>query len=105
MVRLPPPLDQIRPLLQQAFGSRLRSVVLYGSRARGDHRPDSDVDLMVVLDGTFSLRYDLERTVDALYPLQLESDLLIHPMPVDARDFDAQAFAIFREVRREGVPL
>lgn len=60
---------------------------------------------MVVLDGPFSLRSDLERTIDALYGLQLESDLLIHPMPVDARDYEAQEFAIFREVRREGIPL
>lgn len=105
MVRLPPPLDDIRPRLERAFGSRLKGVILYGSRARGDHRADSDVDLMVLLDGNFSLKSDLERTIDALYPLQLESEILIHPMPVPVRDYEAQEFAIFREVRREGLML
>ena len=28
------------------------TVILFGSRARGDHRPDSDVDLLVVRDDT-----------------------------------------------------
>lgn len=105
MVRLPPPLDQIKPRLELAFGPRLRDVILFGSRARGDHRLDSDVDLMVVLEGQFTLHRDLEHTVDALYPVQLESDLLIHPVPVDVRDFEAQEYAIFREVRREGISL
>jgi predicted nucleotidyltransferase len=105
MVRLPPPLDQIRPRLEREFGSRLHDVILYGSRARDDHRPDSDVDVMVVLDGPFRLHLDLERTVEALYPLQLESDLLIHAMPVPRADFDAQEFAIYRDVQREGQRL
>jgi hypothetical protein len=29
---------------------RPRRVILFGSRARGDHRPDSDIDLLVVVD-------------------------------------------------------
>ncbi|MYE55412.1 MAG: HEPN domain-containing protein [Chloroflexi bacterium] len=42
----------------------LDSVILFGSRARGDHRPDSDIDLMLVHDGTFS-RDDYEKAGDA----------------------------------------
>ncbi len=36
--------------LKRAFGDRLDAVVLYGSRARGDFRPDSDWDLLVVVE-------------------------------------------------------
>lgn len=44
-------LFEAKERLQETYGDRLRYVVLYGSRARGDARPDSDVDLLVVLKG------------------------------------------------------
>jgi predicted nucleotidyltransferase len=44
-------LDRAISMLRQQFGERLRSVWLYGSRARGEPlHPESDVDLLVVLD-------------------------------------------------------
>jgi len=38
------------PALYDALGDRLRSVVLFGSRARGDHHPESDWDLLVIAE-------------------------------------------------------
>ena len=44
-------LERLVPALQGEFGPRLRSVWLYGSRARGETpHPESDVDVLVVLD-------------------------------------------------------
>ena len=40
-------LKEIKVRLSAAYGERLRGVVLYGSQARGDARPDSDVDILV----------------------------------------------------------
>lgn len=36
-------------LLREALGQRLQSAAVFGSRARGDGRPDSDLDLLIVL--------------------------------------------------------
>ena len=41
--------DEYARMLHDRLGDELLRVSLYGSRARGDHRPDSDFDLMVVL--------------------------------------------------------
>jgi len=43
--------ERLVELMRDAFGERLRSVWLYGSRARGERpRPDSDVDLLAIAD-------------------------------------------------------
>ena len=44
-------LAAIKTPLAEAFGERLKGVVLYGSEARGDSEPDSDIDVLVLLKG------------------------------------------------------
>ena len=44
-------LDRYVAHLGQRFGDRLVSIVLFGSRARGQAQPESDVDLLVVIRG------------------------------------------------------
>lgn len=64
---LEPPIEEIARKIVEAF--RPRRIVMFGSRARGDTGPDSDLDLMVemetqdppaqrarVIDGLFGLR-------------------------------------------------
>lgn len=36
--------------IQKIYGNYLRMIILYGSYARGDFEPDSDVDIMILLD-------------------------------------------------------
>jgi len=43
-------LDELKERLSAAYGERLHAVVLFGSEARGDARPDSDIDVLVVLE-------------------------------------------------------
>lgn len=38
----------LKDLILQSDGDRIRRIILFGSRARGDARPDSDFDLLVV---------------------------------------------------------
>lgn len=105
MVDIPPALRSVRACLAAAFGRRLRGVVLYGSRARGDHRPDSDYDVLVVLTGPIALERDVPATVEALYPIQLQLDVPLHASPVDVEAYDAGEQDFFRRVRREGIEL
>ena len=96
---------EVRPRLEAAFGRRFRGVLLYGSRARADAAPDSDLDLLVLLDGPIDVARDVGTITDALYPLQLKLDYCIHASPADFRDFEAQEFSLYRNVKREGVPV
>ena len=96
-------LRQVKSRLQEAFGERLRGVVLYGSEARGTAEPDSDIDLLVLLTGPLPFGNDLRTCVDVLYPLVLELDRPIHATPTDVAEYDAQDFLLYREARQEGI--
>jgi hypothetical protein len=45
-----PILIRFRQALTGAYGGKLERVVLFGPRARGDSRPDSDYDIAVLID-------------------------------------------------------
>lgn len=58
-------------------------VIIYGSRARGTHRPDSDVDVAVLLRGKhqrfLSAKLDL---ADTAFDVLLDTGVLISPLPI-----------------------
>ncbi len=97
-------LKRIKDNLAEVYGSRLKGVVLYGSQARGEAEPDSDIDLLVILDGGVNLWEDISKIVHAVYPLQLEVMRPIHALPVDAADYEAGEYALYRNAKREGIP-
>lgn len=98
-------LNRIKNCLLDAHGDRLQGVVLYGSEARGDAEPDSDIDLLVLLEGPIKLWRDIQTNVYALYDLQLELGRPIHAMPVDMEVFSAGEYALYRNAKKEGVLL
>ena len=62
--------------LSEYYGARLKGVILYGSAARGDAVPASDIDLLVLLSPPLDHFAELRKIVDLLYPIQLESEQL-----------------------------
>ena len=98
-------LAAIKARLEQAYGDRLRGVVLYGSSARGEVTDMSDLDILVLLDGPVLLGTELRRIIDVLYDVQLQSDRPIHALPVDANAYEAGEFGLYRNAKHEGVFL
>ena len=41
-------IDQYVEEIKRIYGSHVKQIILYGSYARGDFRPDSDVDIMIL---------------------------------------------------------
>ena len=96
-------LKQVKSLLQEAFGERLRGVILYGSEARGQAEPDSDIDFLVLLEGPVNHQSDSWTCIRSLYDLVLELERPIHAKPVDIRDYEAQEYPLYQNAKHEGV--
>ena len=98
-------LQKCRVLLQALYGARLHGVVLYGSCARGTEESESDIDLMVLLEGPVDGAQEIRRIWEVLYPLQLGSDRLLSVVPVDVTLYNRGEYALYRQAKVEGVPL
>ena len=52
--------------VSKVYGEYLKSVILYGSYARGDFGPDSDIDLMILLDMTDRVIRDYRQNITGI---------------------------------------
>ncbi len=97
--------QQMKRSLLSAFGSRFRGVILYGSEARGEAHTDSDIDLLVLLQGPVDEQADGWACIRAVYPAVQELQRPIHPVPTDVAAYDNAVFPLYSSVKAEGTPL
>ena len=99
-----PVLVRFRAALDALYGERIERVVLFGSRARGDARADSDYDVAVFLKDLTDRWHELDRLADLSTDLLDETGEFIHAMPYRAGAYNERT-PLMHEVRREGVDL
>ncbi len=83
-----PVLTRFRQALDEIYGNRLDRVVLFGSRARGDARPDSDYDVAVFLRDMPDRFKELYRLADLSTDIIDETGEFIHAMAYRAGAYD-----------------
>ncbi len=89
--------------LQRVLGNQLHSVLLYGSRARGDAGPYSDIDVLVVMCDDFDYTDLMRRTSEVVGRLSLQYDVVISRAFVTRERFEHEHSPFLLNVRREGV--
>ena len=99
-----PVLRRFQAALQEIYGDRLKRVVLFGSRARGDARPDSDYDVAVFLKDADSFWKESERLAEIETQILYDTGAIINALPFSAGAYLGQS-PLMHELRREGLDL
>lgn len=99
-----PVLARFRAALNALYGSQVERVVLFGSRARGDARPDSDYDVAVFLSNMSDRFAELYRLADLSTDILGDTGEFVHAMPYRSDAYDERT-PLMREIRREGIEL
>ncbi|MBI2325484.1 MAG: nucleotidyltransferase domain-containing protein [Chloroflexi bacterium] len=91
--------------LKRLYGDRLRTVLLFGSWARGDAHPESDIDLLVVLDRVEDVWREHDRVDDVLYRRSLDNNTVISAIIVSAADLQDPPTPALMRARIEGLAI
>lgn len=98
--------EEFRQRLPLEVRQHIRQMIMYGSRARGDARDDSDLDLVALVD---EISPELEQSLDeTAYNVMWDHDFkpIISLKVFTENRFntsEAKGFSFYRNVRREGV--
>ena len=98
-------LAELKQALSDLYGPQLRSLYLYGSYARGAAHAESDIDVLVVLEGPIKPGLEISRMNPVVSALCLQYDLLITLYPISAEWLKTQYEPFLENVRHDAIPL
>jgi uncharacterized protein len=82
-----PVLKCFRAPLDELYGERIERVVLFGSRARGEAREDSDYYVAVFLKGLTDRWEEIDRIIPVVTDIIDDTGAVIHAMPYRAGSY------------------
>lgn len=98
-------LQELKKELKNLYGERLKKLILYGSYARNEAWKDSDIDVVVLLDGEVLPGKELERMIDIITDLNLKYNVLLSVYPTSEESLQKIKSPLLLNIQREGVPI
>ena len=81
-------------------------AILFGSRARGDARPDSDWDVLILLDKDRITQSDMDEVSYPVCEFGWGANMMVNPIMYTMRDWEARrGTPFYKNVMRDGIPL
>src|SRR5919106_5411427 len=99
-------LCELKKGLVDIYGDQLKAVYLFGSFARGEGRlPDSDIDVLIVLNGEFKYREVQRRSIDFVASLCLKYDVVITCKFASDKEYTESKMPLFLSIRNDAVAI
>lgn len=95
--------NQIKERLMKMYGEKIKQVILYGSHVRGEATRDSDVDILVVVDGFLNPSEVRKGLSNLLFDILLEEGELVSVIVVPEYFFENYNSPFTLNVKREGM--
>jgi predicted nucleotidyltransferase len=100
----------VKARLAGLYGARLKGVILFGSRARGNFTDASDLDLAIVLEPPVGRPFAVKcEVIDATYDLFLDSGIIVQAWPLCEAWLDEPQASPYphlaRAILREGIEV
>lgn len=96
-------LAELRPSLEAIYGGRFVHMILFGSQARDEAEPGSDIDVLIVLKGPVNPGREIARVSKTTAALSLKHDVVISCTYVSEEQYHTEQSPLLLNIRREGV--
>ena len=100
-----PTLHELKLGLKELYGDRLAYITLYGSQARNEATPDSDIDILVVLHGKVKPCDEISNTGEIISKLSLQYDTVLSCLFISEKEYHYHISPLLLNIRREGINL
>jgi len=97
-------LSELKKELTRMYGERLKGVYLYGSYARGENQPGSDVDVMIILASCRRYGDEIKRTSELNAKLSLDYNLSVSRLFMTEERWKYEDSPLLRNIRAQGQP-
>jgi len=98
-------LKEVKVILHGVYGKRLKSIILYGSYARGDATERSDIDLIILLEDMKDTCEEILKCSKAIGDLELNHDTLLSILPFDVNEFKERRLPVILNAKSEGIAI
>ena len=99
-------LGEFKDKLNNIFKNRIKTMLLYGSKARGDYNRTSDIDVFILIEeGGYEVR---DQIADMSYDIFLKYEVLISPRVININEYEVLnrwQTAFIKNLQRDGIKI